>query len=248
MVETLQALPGVQCTVAVTMVAAVGDLSRFDIPRALMKCLGLIPSAYSSGARRQQGAMTNAGHTHARRALVEGAWAYRDPAKVSRHLPLRLEQQPKVIQDLSWKAQVRLCQRDRRLVATDQQANVVTVAMARALVGFLGAMAQEVPVAPSGQTTDGPFTSHSEGLPTCMGRGAAPMWCHPRQREEAHRGHSSLDRGRHPTDARQVGANPRIAAGSTVGSSWLRLFRCTEDKKHLDDLKKVATNSCHWKS
>src|SRR5262245_30536268 len=45
-VAALQALRGVQCTVAVTMVAAIGDLSRFDTPRELMKCLGLVPSAY----------------------------------------------------------------------------------------------------------------------------------------------------------------------------------------------------------
>jgi transposase len=75
-VETLQALRGVQCTGAVTMVAAVGDLSRFDTPRELMQCLGVIPSEYAAGARRQQGSLTKAGHTHARRVLVEGAWAY----------------------------------------------------------------------------------------------------------------------------------------------------------------------------
>ena len=148
MVEALQALRGVQFTVAVTMVAEVGDLSRFDTPRELLKCLGLIPSAYSSGERRQQGSITKAGHTHARRALVEGAWTYRYPAKVSRHLQLRLEQHPKVIQDISWKAQVRLCQRDRRLVAKGTHANVVTVAMARELVGFMWAIAKEVPVTP----------------------------------------------------------------------------------------------------
>ena len=50
--------------------------------------------------------MTKAGNTHARRVLVEGAWAYRYPAQGSRHLQLRLEKQPKVIQDISWKAQV----------------------------------------------------------------------------------------------------------------------------------------------
>ena len=61
--------------------------------------------------------MTKTGNTHARRVLVEGAWAYRYPAKVSRHLQLRLEHQPKVIQDISWKAQVRLCKRYQRLVA-----------------------------------------------------------------------------------------------------------------------------------
>jgi transposase len=147
-VETLQALRGVQFTVAVTMVAEVGDLSRFDTPRELMKFLGLIPSEYSSGARRQQGSITKAGNTHARRALVEGAWAYRYPAKVSRHLQLRLENQPKVIQEISWKAQVRLCKRYRRLVAKGKHANVVTVAIARELVGCMWAMAKEVPVAP----------------------------------------------------------------------------------------------------
>jgi transposase len=145
-VEALQALRGVPCTVAVTMVAAIGDLTRFDNPRELMTFLGLIPSEYSSGERRQQGAMTQAGNTPARRALVEGAWASRDPAKVSRHLPLRLEQQPKMIQDISWKAQVRLCKRDRRLMARGQHAHVVTVAMARERVGFMWAVAQQVPV------------------------------------------------------------------------------------------------------
>ncbi len=109
--EALQGLRGVPCTVAVTTVAALGDLTRCENPRQLMKYLGLIPSAYARGERRRQGAITPAGNTHARRALVEGAWAYRYPAKVSRHLQLRLEKLPKPIQDISWKAQVRLCKR-----------------------------------------------------------------------------------------------------------------------------------------
>jgi transposase len=145
-VEALQALRGVQFTVAVTMVADIGDLTRLGNPRELMKFLGLIPSEYSSGERRQQGAITKTGNTHARRALVEGAWAYRYPAKVSRHLQLRLEQHPKIIQDISWKAQVRLCKRYRRLMARGKHANVVTVAIARELVGFMWAVAHRVPV------------------------------------------------------------------------------------------------------
>jgi transposase len=147
-VEALQALRGVQCTVAVTLVAEMGDLTRFESPRELMKFMGLIPSEYSSGDQRRQGAITKAGNTHARRVLVEGAWAYRYPAKVSRHLQLRLEKQPKVIQDISWKAQVRLCKRYRRLVARGKHANVVTVAIARELAGCMWAIAQEVPVTP----------------------------------------------------------------------------------------------------
>jgi transposase len=147
-VEALQALRGVQFIVAVTLVAELGDLTRFENPRQLMKYLGLTPSEYSSGERRRQGSITTAGNTHARRALVEGAWAYRYPAKVSRHLQLRLETLPRPIQDISWKAQVRLCKRYRRLVSRGKHANVVTVAIARELAGFMWAIAREVPVTP----------------------------------------------------------------------------------------------------
>ena len=147
-VEALEALRGVQFTVAVTIVAELGDLTRFENPRQLMKYLGLIPSEYSSGERRRQGSITKAGNTHARRALVEGAWSYRYPAKVSRHIQLRLEQQPKPIQDMSWKAQVRLCKRYRRLIARGKHANQVVVAIARELAGFIWAIAKQVPVKP----------------------------------------------------------------------------------------------------
>jgi transposase len=147
-VEALQALRGVQFTAAVTLVAEIGDLTRFESPRELMKFLGLIPSEYTSAERRRQGSITKAGNTHARRALVEGAWAYRYPAKVSRHIQLRLETQPKIIQDISWKAQVRLCQRYRQLIARGKHANVVIVAIARELAGFMWAIAKQVPVTP----------------------------------------------------------------------------------------------------
>jgi len=78
-------LRGVQCTVAVTLVAALGDLTRFAHPSQLMQYLGLTPAESSSGERRRQGAITTSGNTHARRVLGEGAWAYRSPAQVRRH-------------------------------------------------------------------------------------------------------------------------------------------------------------------
>jgi transposase len=145
-VEALQALRGVQFTVAITIVAELGDLTRFDNPRQLMSYVGLIPSEDSSGERRHQSSITKAGHSHARRVLIEGAWAYRFPAKVSRHLQLRLEKQPKAIQDISWKAQVRLCQRYRKLTARGKNANLVVVAIARELRAFMWAITQAVPL------------------------------------------------------------------------------------------------------
>ena len=147
-VDALQALRGVQFTVAVTIVAALGDLTRFDTPRQLMSYLGLTPAEYSSGERRRQGAITKAGNSHARRALLEGAWAYRYPAKVSRHLQLRLEKVPKTLQDISWKAQVRLCKRYRQLSVRGKHANQGVVAIARELIAFMWAIARPISVTP----------------------------------------------------------------------------------------------------
>jgi transposase len=76
------------------LLTELGDITRFENPRQLTSYLGLTPSEYSSGERRRQGGITKAGNSHARRALVEGAWAYRYPAKISRHLPLRQEALP----------------------------------------------------------------------------------------------------------------------------------------------------------
>ena len=138
---------GPQFTAAVTLIAELGDLTRFDNPRQLMSYLGLTPSEHTSGERRRQGAITKTGNSPARRALIEGAWAYRYPAKVSRHLQLRLEKLPKVIQAISWKAQGRLGQRYRRLRARGKNANQVVVAIARELAAFVWAIARAVEVA-----------------------------------------------------------------------------------------------------
>jgi hypothetical protein len=76
------------------------------------------------------------------RALVEGAWAYRYPANVSRHLQLCLEKLPTAIQAISWKAQVRLCTRYRQLMATGKHAHQVVVAMAREFSACMWAIAK----------------------------------------------------------------------------------------------------------
>ena len=143
-VEALQAMRGVALIVAVTMVAEVGDFSRFDNPRQLMAYLGLVPSEHSSGATVRRGGITKAGNALARRVLIEGAWTYRMQARVSRKLHDRLEDLPQVVRDIAWKAQVRLCARYRRLAAAGKPKVVVTTAIAREMVGFLWAIARQV--------------------------------------------------------------------------------------------------------
>lgn len=143
LVEALQAMRGVQFTTAVTLIAELGDLRRFEHPTQLMSYLGLTSSEYSTGERRRQGGITKCGNNHARRVLVESAWAYRHPAKVSEILQKRLERLPKELQDLSWKAQVRLCGRYRKLQAR-KHVNQVVVAVAREMAAFLWAIAKTV--------------------------------------------------------------------------------------------------------
>jgi len=143
-VKAMQTLRGVSLNVAATTVAELGDITRFENPRQLMAFLGLVPSQYSSGPRVRMGHITKTGNGHARRMLVEAAWAYHFPAKVARTLQLRQEHQPQVVRDLAWKAQLRLCRQYQRLTAKGKTRQVVITAIARELVGFMWAIAREV--------------------------------------------------------------------------------------------------------
>lgn len=144
MVKALQALRGVAPIVAVTTIAEIGDLSRFENPRRLMAYLGLVPSENSSGESISRGSITKTGNGHVRRALMEAAHAYAFPARVSRHLLKRQEGLPEPIRAIAWKAQVRLCGKFRRLMARGKLKTKVVTAIARELSGFMWAIAREV--------------------------------------------------------------------------------------------------------
>jgi len=142
-VEALQALRGVALVGAATLVAELGDITRFTKPRQLMAYLGLVPSEHSSGGTRRQGGITKAGNGAARRMLIEAAWSYRFPARISREQLLRQEGLARPIRDTAWKAQERLCRRYRKLVRAGKPPTVVTAAIARELAGFVWAIARQ---------------------------------------------------------------------------------------------------------
>src|SRR3954447_14777894 len=64
-VEAYQALRGVAFLTAVTFVAEIGDVRRFETPRQLMAYLGLVPSEHSTGDRVRRGSITKAGNPRA---------------------------------------------------------------------------------------------------------------------------------------------------------------------------------------
>jgi transposase len=148
-VEAYQALRGVAFLTAVTFVAEIGDVRRFETPRQLMAYLGLVPSERSTGAQVWRGSITKAGNPRARRVLIEGAWTYRYPARLSRTLQVRQESLPTVVRAIAWKAQLRLCARYRRLMAAGKRQTVVTTAIAREMAAFLWAIGHAVEPRPA---------------------------------------------------------------------------------------------------
>jgi transposase len=147
-VEALMALRGVSLLTAMTVLAELGDITRFDSPCQLMAYLGLVPSEHSSGGTRHQGGITKTGNGHARRVLVEAAWAYRYPARKTRTIQRRAEQTSPAVQAIAWKAQKRLCGRYRHLIEGGKNTPTAATAVARELAGFIWAIAKEVPVCP----------------------------------------------------------------------------------------------------
>lgn len=143
-VAAYQALRGVQLITAATVVAEVGDLSRFHNPKELMAYLGLVPSEHSSGTSVRRGRITKAGNGHARRVLVEAAWAYRLRARVTRPLLQRQEGLPENIRLIAWKAQLRLCARYRRFLARGKAKQTIVTAIARELAAFFWSISQVV--------------------------------------------------------------------------------------------------------
>ncbi len=144
-VEGLMALRGLSLVAAMTVVAELGDITRFDSPKQLMAYIGLVPSEHSSGAARRQGAITKTGNGHVRRMLVESSWSYRFPARKTAHLQRRAAATSDSIQAIAWKAQKRLCGRYRKMTQVQGKLPVVAcTAIARELLGFIWAIAKEV--------------------------------------------------------------------------------------------------------
>jgi len=141
-IAAYQSMRGISTVVAATVASELGDLTRFTHPKQLMAFTGLVPSENSSGEKTRRGSITKTGNQHVRKMLVESAWAYRHPARVSRAILKRQEGLPAEVCEASWRAQLRLCKRYRRLVAQGKPQQVVVTAIARELAAYLWEIAR----------------------------------------------------------------------------------------------------------
>src|SRR5580700_10345027 len=146
-VKGLQALRGIAEISAVTIVAELGQISRFDTARQLMGYSGTVPSEDSSGKRKQRGSITKTGNSHLKRIVVEAAWSYRHRPAIGPRLRKRQEGVAEPIKEIAWKAQVRLSKRYARLAAAGKDQRKIITAVGRELLGFIWAIGGKVETA-----------------------------------------------------------------------------------------------------
>jgi transposase len=139
-VRGLQAMRGIAQISAVTIVAELGELSRFASARQLMGYSGAVPSENSSGKRTRRGSITKTGNAHLRRIAVEAAWSYRLRPCLGPALRKRQEGVSEQIKEIAWKAQHRLHKRYMRLLAAGKDQRKTVIAVGRELLGFIWAI------------------------------------------------------------------------------------------------------------
>jgi transposase len=143
-VQALQALRGIAQISAVTIVAELGKISRFEGARQLMGYSGAVSSEHTSGTRVRRGSITKTGNAHLRRIAVEAAWAYRHRPAIGSALRKRQEGLSQEVKEIAWKAQHRLHKRYRTLTAAGKEKQKVITAVGRELLGFIWAIGVQV--------------------------------------------------------------------------------------------------------
>lgn len=143
-IDALQALRGVSKLTATTLVAEVGELSRFERATQFMGYSGTVPSEHSSGGKTRRGGITKTGNSHLRRVLIEAAWAYRHRPRIYGALRARQKNLGEPVREIAWKAQTRLHRRYRRLTERRMPHQKVVTAVGRELLGFIWAIGVHV--------------------------------------------------------------------------------------------------------
>jgi transposase len=151
-IRGLQALRGIAQLSAVTIVAELGEISRFQAARQLMAYSGAVASEHSSGKHIQRGPITKTGNAHLRRIVIEAAWSYRHRPSCGWALRQRQQGLSEEVKEIAWKAQHRLHQRYRHLLGRGKDKPKVVTAIGRELLGFIWAIAVHVERKPNQAT------------------------------------------------------------------------------------------------
>ena len=141
-VSALSCIRGISTVTAFSIAVEVGDFSRFPDARSFMSYVGVVSSESSSGEAVSRGGVTRTGNGHVRTLLVESAWHH-----ARRHSPMSAtsladaRDVSAAVAEAAERANRRLHERASRLRSRGKPANVVNMAVARELAGFVWALA-----------------------------------------------------------------------------------------------------------
>jgi hypothetical protein len=130
--------------VAITVVSEIGDMNRFKNPKELMAYPGLVPSEHSSSNKIRPGPITKAGSAHLRRVLIEAAWTFNLRTRKTKTILKRQQGFNDRICEISWKAQLRLCNKYRCLFAQGKLKQAITTAIVREVSPFIWTIDKQV--------------------------------------------------------------------------------------------------------
>lgn len=139
-VRRLGCLRGISTLTGFGLAVEIGDWHRFT-GNTIGSFIGLVPSEYSSGSSRVQGAITKTGNTHARRLLVEAAWHHRARYHVGAVMRARWDQAPPEARARGDAGNRRLHTRWVRFIERRKRATIANVAIARELAGWCWSLA-----------------------------------------------------------------------------------------------------------
>jgi transposase len=136
-VQKLRAFRGIDNLTALALVCERGDFRRFPNAGAFMSYLGLVPSEYSSGGKRNQGGITKTGNTHIRKLLTESAWHYPRPVTVGRGLSERRAGTSELVIGRADQAMRKLHDKYYQMIHRRKNACVAITAVSRQLAGYI---------------------------------------------------------------------------------------------------------------
>lgn len=139
-VRRLGCIRGIATLTAFGLATEIGDWHRLT-GRTIGAYLGLVPSEYSSGDNRVQGAVTKTGNKHVRRLLVEAAWHHRSPYRPGAEIRRRWDLASPAARARGQAANRRLHRRWTDFDQRRKRSVVANTAVARELAGWCWSLA-----------------------------------------------------------------------------------------------------------
>jgi transposase len=136
-VQSLTCYEGVKNLFALTIITEIGNIKRFNHPQKLVAWMGMDIREYSSGGKHNRFGITKHGNRYLRTAFVEANQRAYKCNRITAELKTRRKSIPPNLIGIADRCLERTSKKGNRLTATGKHSNVIKVACAREMVGFV---------------------------------------------------------------------------------------------------------------